>query len=209
MGGLIPLFFRQKRSPQLASMKTRFLRPCLAVVAGVLFIFPCVPSHAQAPSKKMNPADAGRDLRQMMLTTPPGALGGKPTKEFPRVYAVLMDWPIGEHTATILASSTGAGSLYTTSTFGIIGGESHETVRKAAMHFTREANRLFDAATPTKEFPYPAAGHVRFYLLTFEGVRVLETDLASIENGTSRYIEFFGLGQAVLTQLRQISEKAR
>lgn len=167
-------------------------------------------SKGQSPAPKLNPADAGRSLRQMMLTTPPSETGEKPTKEFPRVYGILMDWPIsGGNTATVLSTSTGAASLYTTSTFGVIGGEGHATVRTAAMNFVRAADRLFDAATPTTEFPYPAADRIRFYLLTFNGVRVLETDLASVEHGTGRYGEFFVLGQAVLTKLRLVTEKPK
>lgn len=143
----------------------------------------------------------------MMLTTPPEKTGDKPTKEFPRIYSILMDWPIGEQTATVFSTSTGAGSLYTTSTFGIIGGEGHQTVRTAAMNFVRGANRYFDAATPATEYPYPRADRVRLYFLTFDGVRVIDTDLASITNRTSKYAELFGLGQAVLTELRLVTEK--
>ncbi|MEP6668170.1 MAG: hypothetical protein ABJF10_03405 [Chthoniobacter sp.] len=142
-----------------------------------------------------------------MLTTPAEKVGEKPSKEFPRIYGILMDWPIGEQTATIFSSSTGAASLYTTSTFGIIGGEGHEAVRAAAIRFVRAADRYFDSATPTTEFPYPTAGRVRFYFLTFNGVRVIETDLASVSNRTGKFVELFGLGQAVLTELRLVTEK--
>ena len=164
-------------------------------------------SKAQAPDTKGNPTDAGRALRQTMLTTPPEQTGNQPTKEFPRIYGVLMDWPIGEQTATVLSTSTGAASLYTTSTFGIIGGEAHETVRKAAIKFVRGCDRHFDTSTRTTEYPYPTGKRVRFYFLTFDGVRVIDTDLASITNGTSNYAELFGLGQAVLTELRLLTEK--
>lgn len=160
----------------------------------------------QSAEQKKNPADAGRTLRRMMLTTPPAKLGVKPTKEFPRIYGILLDWPIDEITATIFSTATGTASLYTTSTFGIIGGEGHEAVRTAALNFVHTADRFFDTATPTTEYPYPTANRVRFYLLTFEGVRVIDTDLASINKRTSRYSELFGLGQAVLTELRRISE---
>jgi len=34
-----------------------------------------------------------------MLTTPPEKTGSKPTQDFPRVYGILMDWPIDEDTA--------------------------------------------------------------------------------------------------------------
>jgi len=161
-----------------------------------------------ASSPKKDPADAGRGLRQMMLTTPPKEFGAKPTKEFPRVYAVLIDWPLrDELIATIFSSSTGAASLYTTSSFGIIGGEGHETVRAAAKAVVRASDRYFASASPTTEFPYPRDGRVRFYILTFDGVRVIDTDLATINDGTSKYAELFGLGQAVLTELRLVTEK--
>lgn len=143
----------------------------------------------------------------MMLTTSPQKTGVKPTKEFPRVYGILMDWPIGEQIATVFSSSTGAASLYSTSTFGIIGGEGHETVRSAAKAFVAASDRYFTEAHPTTEFPYPGVDGVRFYLLTFDGVRVIDTDLASITNDTSRFNELFGLGQAVLTELRQVTER--
>jgi hypothetical protein len=162
------------------------------------------PSHGTA----MRPADAGRNLRAMMLSTPPEKLGASPSKEVPRVYGVLMDWPIDDQIATVFSSFNGAASLYTTSTFGIIGGEGHEAVRAAAIRFVLAADRLFDSATPTTEYPYPTAGRVRFYLLTFEGVRVVDTDLAAIENGTSGHLEFFNRGQAVLTELRLVTRHA-
>jgi hypothetical protein len=154
-------------------------------------------------------ADAGRGLRRMILTTSPKDSGAEPTEECPRIYAVLMDWPVGEIIATVFSSSTGAASLYTTSTFGIIGGEAHEAVRAAATAFVQASDQHFAAASPTTEFPYPDERHVRFYFLTFDGVRVIETELASIADGTSTYAELFGLGQAVLTELRLIAERGQ
>ena len=166
-------------------------------------------SRPLPPAPQQNPADAGRALRRMVLTTPPAETGENPTREFPRVYGVLMDWPVGDETVTIFSTSSGAASLYTTFAFGIIGGEGHETVRAAAIHFVRASDRLFDSATPATDYPYPASDRVRFYLLTFDGVRVIDTDLASITDRTSKYAEFFGLGQAVLTELRLVTEQRR
>ncbi|MCE9591855.1 MAG: hypothetical protein K8S99_15190 [Planctomycetes bacterium] len=172
-----------------------------------LFSFLFGRSKAQPRVPKGKPTDMGRDLRMMMLTMPPEKMGQKPTAEFPRIYGILMDWPLGEHTATVFSTSAGAASLYTTSTFGVIGGEGHEKVRMAAMSFVRAADGFFDASTPTTEYPYPTADRVHFYFLTFGGVRVSDTDLASIINRTSKYAELFGLGQAVLTELRLVTEK--
>jgi hypothetical protein len=86
-----------------------------------------------------------------------------------------MDWPIGQQIATIFSTSTGSASLYTTSTFGIIGGEGHASVRAASTAFLKAADRFYDVAAATSEYPYPAGGKVRFYLLTFHGVRAIET----------------------------------
>lgn len=164
-------------------------------------------SKAQKPTGKEDPKNAGRDLRRMVLTTPASEMAEKPSKDFPRVYGILMDFPIGDDTATILSSSTGAASLYTTSTFGIIGGEAHEKVREAAIKFVRAADQLYEESKPTKDFSYAKGEKVRFYLLTYGGVRLLETDMGSIENGKSRYGQYFDLGQQVLTELRLITEE--
>jgi hypothetical protein len=118
-----------------------------------------------------------------------------------------MDWPISEQIATIFATSTGAASLYTTSTFGVIGGEGHGTVRVAARNFVRASDQYFDSSTPAIDYSYPTGDRVRFYFLTFRGVRVIETDFRSIADGTSKYRELYGLGQEVLTQLRLVTEK--
>jgi hypothetical protein len=164
-------------------------------------------SSGAAPTSKKNPADIGRELRRRALTAAPEEYGAKPTKEFPRVYAILMDLPIGDFVATVFSSSTGAASLYTTSTFGVIGGEFHERVRAAARAFVKAADRHVSAAVPTTEFPYPQEGRVRFYFVTFDGVRVIDTDLTTINSGTSKYSEWYELGQAVLTELRRVAEK--
>ncbi len=149
---------------------------------------------------------AGRSLRQMMFEMKPAELGARPSEEFPRVYGILMDLPIAEHTATVFSSSTGAASLYTTSAFGIIGGEGHESVRAASIRFVRAADALFDAAKPVSQYPYPDGNRVRFHLLTYDGVRMLEANLETIETEKGSASDVFFLGNAVLTELRRVSE---
>ena len=50
-------------------------------------------------------------------------------------------------------------------------------------------------------------GTVVELILTFDGVRVIETDLERIAARRSEYSELFELGQVVLTELRSISDK--
>jgi hypothetical protein len=163
------------------------------------------PAHAQStPPSDENPMI---ELRMMMLTTPATQLGIQPDSDYPKVYGVLIDWPLGEHTATIVAMSDGNASLYTTSTFGILGGIAHESVRNAASALVRAAQTYYEQATPTDEFPYPPSDRIRFYLLGFEGVRVIDTDAAALESGNDKHSDLWAAGQNVVTELRQISEK--
>jgi hypothetical protein len=164
-------------------------------------------AETTSPASKIRPEDVGRGLRQMFLTTPAEEIGGQPSKEFPRVYGILMDFPIRSEFATILSTSTGTASLYTTAKFGIIGGEGHESVKQAAKNFVQAAELNFDDSKPTSDYPYPASDRIRFYLLTFTGVRVIDDDFAAIENRTSKYTALFDMGQAVLTELRLVTEK--
>lgn len=143
-----------------------------------------------------------------MLTTPPSEVGIQPTTRYPRVYGVFMDWPLGDYTATVVSLCDGNASLYTTSTFGVIGGAAHESVRAAASSFVRAAERHHDEAVLTKEYPYPAPGRVRFYLACFDGVRVIETDADALTRGADKCSDLWTEGQRVLTELRLVTEKA-
>ena len=154
-------------------------------------------------------AQAMRDLRVVFLSSSADSHGFKPTKENPRVFGVAMDWPIDGTTATIVSALNGSASLYTTSTFGIIGGVSHESVRLAAQRFVRTAEAYHDAAFPTTTYPYPAKGKVRFYLRTFRDVRVIESDSATVTSPSGQFSGLFRAGQAVLTELRKVVEAQR
>src|SRR2546428_7894869 len=85
--------------------------PSLLVVATLLLGL-----HAGAAlgQDAKNHAQAMRDLRIAFLSSSASSMGFQPTKEYPRVFGVAMDWPVGEHTATIVTALDGSASLYTT-----------------------------------------------------------------------------------------------
>jgi len=163
-----------------------------------------VTSVAQEPTKE--PKDAGPGLRNMFLNTSAEQAPIHPSKEYPRVWGVAVDWPIGEHIATIVSLADGSASVYTTDTFGIIRGIGHETVRTAAKKVVKDADRYFDDSTPTQDFSYPSPGHVRFFFSTFSGVRVIDTEWASLSGRRSKYFALFDAAQDVLTQLSMVTE---
>lgn len=175
------------------------------LILSILSALPFASVRAKGPLPK---EQMGRELRSMFLATPPEKMGLKPTTDFPRVFAVVLDWPVGEQIATVVSAADGTASLYTTASFGILGGQFHEAVRTAAQQFVHSAESLHDDAVPATDYPYPARGRVRFYLRTFAGLRVIEADAASIYSGRNRYSHLFALGQNVLTELRKVSSQA-
>jgi hypothetical protein len=120
---------------------------------------------------------------------------------------VLVDWNIDDQTASVLAMRDGTASLYTTSTFGIVGGHGHAKVRSAAETCTRRAAMHYDTSAPTTDFPYPKQGGVNFYLLTYEGVRLAVGDEAGINGGTDPTLPLFEAAQNVITELRLTGEQ--
>jgi hypothetical protein len=182
------------------------MRPCLLIAILVAGCCAALPQTNQ-PSKKMN-AEAMRELRLKMLAAPT-ELGLKPTQEYPRVCGVLMDWPLEAGTLTVVSLSTGDASIYSTGTFGVIGGIGHEKVRSAAKSFVKAAEKHYEEATLTKDYPYPKSGRVRFYLVCYDGVRTIEADLESLSKRKHRCSDLFGDAQRVITELRLITQKQK
>jgi len=149
----------------------------------------------------------GVDLRRMALTTPVSKLGFSSDSDFPTVYGVLTEWDLGGVTATVMSMRDGTASLYTTSTFGIIGGQGHESVLKAAIRYVELAKQYVDSSKPVTDFPYPKSGQVYFYILTYDGVRLCIGDEHAIESGSDPTRPLFAAAQDVLTELRLIMEK--
>lgn len=170
-----------------------------------LFGWGCKPA-SQSPAKL--PAEAMRELRMKMLTTAASEFGISQDKTPSRVYGVVLDWPLDDLVITVVSVSDGNASLYTTSTFGAIGGVGHESVRTAARRFVSVAEKYYADAISTSEYPYPKPGHVRIYLTCFDGVRVIDADLDSLQSGKDKYSDLWAEGQNVVTELRLIAEKA-
>jgi hypothetical protein len=176
----------------------------------ILLVAVCLTARSQTnePPKK-SPAEVMRELRLRMLTSSPSDWGLKPTAEYPRVYGVLMDWPIDPGTVSVVSLSTGDASIYTTGSFGVIGGIAHKSVRKAAQNFVKDAENHYAESTPTTEYPYPQPGRIRFYLVCYDGVRMIDADLETARSGADKCSDLYGAGQAVITELRLISDKPK
>ncbi len=162
-----------------------------------------MPQTNESPKKSL--AEIMRELRLKMLSTKPAEYGLKPAPEFPHVSGLVMDWPLEKGpVVTLVSHATGDASLYTTGTFGVMGGIGHESVRAAATNCIKVAQKFYNAATPTKDFPYPKPDRVRFYLICYDEVRVIDADLAAIKNKTDNTRELYTAAQDVITELRLV-----
>jgi hypothetical protein len=163
-------------------------------------------SQTNNPSQKSG-AEVMHELRIKILTASASEIGLKPTQDYPRVYTALMDWPLGTNIISVYGSCTGDASIYTTSTFGVLGGVGHETVRNAAHQFVKSAEMHYDDAVTTKDFPYPKPGHIYFYLVCFDGIRMIDADEESLRTGKSKFSDLGNAAQNLIGQLRMVSEK--
>ena len=68
------------------------MMPSRSIAALILV---CLTSMSPAEEPKKDAKDAGRDLRNMFLTITPEKAGIEPCGDYPRVFAIAMDWPIG------------------------------------------------------------------------------------------------------------------
>ena len=186
-------------------------RAPLFVIVLMSAAFPLVAQDKSSP--KPTPSGemmqkALHEIRLKVLATPPSKMGRAPTEEYPHVDTIIMDWPIQNTILSIMGSSAGDGSIYTTGSFGLLGGVKYETVRDAAKKFVKAGEKYYSDATLTQVFPYPQAGHVRFYLICYDGVRMIDTDAASLETGKGKYSDLFSEGQKEIDALRQAAQAA-
>jgi hypothetical protein len=164
----------------------------------------CLPAVAQTQKPGVRTsAEMMRQLRLTWLTQPPP----QPGTDKDEIIAVLMDWPLRTATATILASSAGDSSLYTTSAFGIIGGISHEGAKKAALALVDCARRHQALASPTKDFSYASPNTVRFFFVSRSGVRSVGFDFDAVQKTGSDAADLYDHAQVVMTELRQVMEE--
>lgn len=165
------------------------------------------PESSPAPAAPEESAKSGavmKELRQKLLTSKPEdvGLGGTEAK----VWGVLMDVAFPSGVATLVSLRDGTASLYTTTGGGILGGYVAQAEAKA---FVEAAEKHLAHTSPAEAFPYPAAGRVKFYVLTRDGVRTAEAPLDDLGDGRHKLSPLYNSADQVLTQLRLASEKQK
>ena len=153
----------------------------------------------------------GVALRHMVLTLSATERGAQPNAQAPSCFAVVLDWNVegAAHrdalTASIYAGYDGSASLYTTGSFGIVGGEGHPQIRQAARDAIQVAQELWAGAQPVFEYPYPRDAEVHAYLIGYDGVRRVTGDFEELceQEQAHPLFKLFDAMQQVLTLLRE------
>jgi hypothetical protein len=147
------------------------------------------------------------ELRSQALSIERAACGiPEPSADAP-VWGLLMEMGFPNGTAALFTLVDGTTSLYYSSGGGVIGRQSHESVRRANAALLAEANRVVAHMRPASSYPRPAAGSTAFYARTDSGVLVGGGADDDLGRGQHKLSPLFLAGHGVLTELRLVSEE--
>jgi hypothetical protein len=151
--------------------------------------------------------DIGAQMRAQALALKPSSVGLKP--EAGPMWGFVMDVVTSDtewYALVVLAD--GSTSLYTSSTFGIIGGGAHETVREAGRLLWETADRLLDVFPASDDTALPPVGSTALRLLRFDGPRVLVGADDVLGSGQHPASPVFYAAHEVLGRLRLVTQSA-
>jgi hypothetical protein len=110
-------------------------------------------------------------LRDQALNLKREKIGLPAPSKSTQPWVAVMDWGLGSGTATVVAIADGTASIYLSSGGGSIGGgQSHESIRKAAQKMVSVAAEFQPQMRATNSYPLPQKGQIVFYVLTDAGV---------------------------------------
>ena len=147
------------------------------------------------------------DMRNMALGVTTDQLGVQLPADQTKIYGVVMDWDVGEGTATLVSFTTGDASLYLSSGGGFIGGGGHDNVIKATTNFIKKSERYLDRASLTEATPLPDKNGLTFYFLTNKGKFKATEQMENIESEKSQWLDLFTEANNLITEIRIVSEK--
>jgi hypothetical protein len=153
------------------------------------------------------PEEVYAEMRRQAIATNPKrlAMTGELQPEEP--YGVLMEMGSAASVVTLACFADGDARILYKTGGGMIGGISHENVRKAAKELVVLAQKALPRMTPAASYPLPGPDRVRFYVLTRRGVLTAETSRQALGERQTDLSSLFQSGQEVVAQMRQVEEQ--
>jgi len=143
---------------------------------------------------------------RLMELIEPSDLRISPSKELPRVWAVVADIPIDDTWYSLICIAEGSVSLYFGNGGGIIGAGEHESVWITAQKYLVKAEEVVDKMKDYAPVKLDRLEKITFHVLIHDGKRTdsaKEVELAVGENYTGHYLsELYHLAQDVITEIR-------
>lgn len=181
-------------------MKTAIV--IILLLAAAIGVYMLQRSRADVTSGGENPYEGLRGRALSASATEIGLTVG-PNE----TWGVLMDLPISDATATVVAFADGTASIYLSSGGGFIGGGQRPLVRMAAQRFVDAAGVADDLFAPTTAYPRPHPDRVRFHVRVGNDVRTAEAAVPELESGRHPLSAVYAAGQAVITAYRETEER--
>jgi hypothetical protein len=153
------------------------------------------------------PEAAYTRMRRQAIETDPLRLGMAGEVQQDTVYGALMEMGISKSTVTLACFADGDARVFYRSGGGMVGGISHESVRKISKELIALAQQALPKMTKTSSYPPPGPDQVRFFLLTPRGAFTAETDRGALASRENELASLFHKGQEVVAEMRQVQEQ--
>ena len=148
-------------------------------------------------------ADVYVKLRSQVLASAPSA----PSPE--AVWGVVMETGYDEAVASVVALADDTVSMYFSNGGGCIGLGGQEGPRTAGRALLALAPRFVNYCQPSVQFPLPAKGNTRFFILTRNGVFTAEVSEADLGYQRHPLSPLFHKTQELITEIRKADEATK
>ncbi len=145
----------------------------------------------------LDPAKMTAMLRDGVLAIGPEDIG-LTDANCPDVWGVMMELGDAGVVVSLVALVDGSVSVYLSDGGGVIGCGLHPDVRLSAAKMLRVAEQAVSQCEPTDQYPAPADGEVRFYLLTNQGVLSGTAERTELDEGAVALAELYYAGHGVI-----------
>jgi hypothetical protein len=192
-------------------MKSRWITLALCLLVVVVLIVRVLPRggrHSQGHSssgRQAASAGAYLGLRSLVLEGSRANFGLAPGSSPTQPFAVVADWGSAPGATTIVAIADGTASVYLSSGARFIGGgQSHQSIRNAALKTVELAAAVQPLMWLTTQSPLATQGQVTFYLVTDEGVFTASASADDLVANRSPFSPLAAAAQNVLTEYRNL-----
>ena len=150
------------------------------------------------------------EMRGQMFKLNPEKVGIKRPDDNTQVWGVMTEFTVDGGYVTMVSLANGRTYMYFSSGSGILGAGDYSMVSIASAELVKTAERYKSIMKPTKDHPFPSAGHTRFYLLTYSGLYTSEVPERQMDGEhTSPMYGLYAFTQNVITQIRLISSRSQ